>query len=157
MGQLTQSENNWQDRATAAAIAAARRLVCADDPIRTATPIGRLSDVEWGWVTAAVIFAWIAKRAEQATVEGLDTERTIRLTGYDPDPWDAGAVATILPQLADTAGVDWTTPLADWPREMMVTFLTNALALVRKATIARDFGGGAITRKAAELNDAVGL
>jgi hypothetical protein len=157
VGELTQEENERQDRATAAAIAAARRLVRADNPIRTATPIGRLSEVEWGWIVAAVIFAWIAKRAEQATVEGVDSERAIRMTDYDPDPWDVGAVATILPQLADTPGVDWTTPLADWPRDTMVVFLTTALALVRKATIARDFGGGTVTRGSAELNDTVGL
>jgi hypothetical protein len=107
---LTRKENEWQSRATAAAIAAARRVVGADNPIRTATPIGRLSEVEWGWIVAAVIFAWIAMRAEQATAEGLDTERAVRMTGYDPDPWDAGAVATILPQLADTPGVDWSAP-----------------------------------------------
>jgi hypothetical protein len=157
VGKLTQEENEWQDRATAAAIAAARRLVCGDDPIRTGTLIGRLSDVEWGWIVAAVVFAWIAARAEQATAEGLDIEQTIRVTGYDQHPWDAGAVAAILPQLADTPGVDWTMPLSDWPREMVVAFLTTALALVRKATIARDFGGGTIIRKKAGLNDSVGL
>jgi hypothetical protein len=122
--------------------------VCRDNPIRTTTPIGRLSNVEWGWIVADVIFAWIAARAEQATIEGADIERAIRVTGYDPDPWDVGAVATILPQLADTP-MDWTTPLADWPRDTMVAFLTTALALVRKATIARDFGGGTITRGSA--------
>ena len=157
MGELTQEENDWQDRATAAAIAAARRLACRDDPIRTTTPIGRLSDTEWGWVVAAVIFAWIAVRAEQATAEGVDTERAVRMTGYNPDPWDAGAVATILPELADTPGVDWSAPLAEWPRETMVAFLTTALALTRKATIARDFGGGTILRRSADLKDRVGL
>jgi hypothetical protein len=39
----------------------------------------------------------------------------------------------------------------------MVAFLTTALALVRKATIARDFGGGTIARRSAALNDAAGL
>ena len=156
MGELTQEENDWQDRATAAAIAAARRLVCSHAPIGMTTPIGRLSDTEWGWVVAAVIFAWIAVRAEQATAEGVDTERAVRMTGYDPDPWDVGAVATILPDLADTPGADWSAPLADWPRETMVAFLTTALALVRKATIARDFGSGTIMRRSADLNDAVG-
>jgi hypothetical protein len=157
MGEITDRENEWLDRATAAAIAAVRRVVRAGDPIRMATPIGRLSDVEWGWIVAAVIFAWIAKRAEQATAEGLDTDRVVRMTGYDPDPWDAGAIATILPQLANTPGIDWTKPLGEWPREMMVAFLTSALTLVRKATIARDFGGGTITRNDAGLNDPVGL
>jgi hypothetical protein len=157
VGDLTQRENDWQDRATGAAIAAARRLVRAENPIRTATPIGRLSEVEWGWIVTAIIFAWIATRAEQATADGLDSERAIRMTGYDPNPWDAGVVATILPQLADSPGIDWTKPTAEWPREEMVTFLTTALALVRKATIARDFGGGTISRKYVGLNDAVGL
>jgi hypothetical protein len=39
--------------------------------------------------------------ARQATSEEIDTERTIRLVALDPQPWDAGAVATILPELAD--------------------------------------------------------
>jgi hypothetical protein len=156
VGELTQEENDWQDRATAAAIAAARRLVCSHGPIGMATPIGRLSDTEWGWVVAAVIFAWIAARAEQATAEGVDTECAVCMTGYDPDPWDAGAVAAILPELADTPGADWSAPLADWPRETMVAFLTTALALMRKATIARDLGTRTIMRRSADLNDAVG-
>jgi hypothetical protein len=155
--ELTRRENEWHQRATAAAIAAARRVVRADNPIRATTPVGRLSDVEWGWIIAVVIFAWIATRAEQATAEGLDTERVIRMTGCDPDPWDAGAVAAILPQLADTPGVDWTAPLNGWPREAMVAFLSTALALVRKATIARDLGGEPITRRSAELNGPVEL
>jgi hypothetical protein len=150
MGEVTQRENEWQERATAAAITAARRLVRCDDPIRTSTPIGRLSDVEWGWIVAVVVFAWIAKRTEQGHAEGVDTESAIRMTGYDPEAWDAGAVATILPQLADTPRVNWTTPLADWPRDTMVAFLTAALALMREATIARHFGGGAILHRSAD-------
>jgi hypothetical protein len=155
VGEITQRENKWQDRATHAAIAAARRVVVGAIPINT--PVGRLSDVEWGWIVAAVIFAWIATRAEQATAEGLDTELAVRMTGYDPEPWSAGAVATILPQLADTPGVDWSTPLGEWSRDTIIGFLTTALALIRKATIARDVGGGTITRKANDFNDAVGL
>jgi hypothetical protein len=157
-------EDEWQRRATAAAIAAARKVVAgqAPPPIGTgklpgSTPISRLSDVEWGWIVAAVIFGWITARAEQATAEGLDTELTIRTTGFAPDPWDGGAVATILPELADTPGIDWAKPLAEWPRDDMVAFLTAALGLIRKATIARDIGGGTITRKRepTELNDPV--
>jgi hypothetical protein len=94
-------EDAWQRRATEAAIAAARGVVNVDGPIPPLTPIGRLGDIEWGWIVAAILFGWIRTRAEQATSEQLDTEQTIRLTGLDPDPWDAGAVATILSELAE--------------------------------------------------------
>jgi hypothetical protein len=66
------------------------------------TPVGRLSDTEWGWIVASVLFGWIQERAMQATSNGLDTEKTIQKTGLDPDPWDAGAIAAILPELSPT-------------------------------------------------------
>jgi hypothetical protein len=104
---LSALEDQWQRDATAAAIAGARGVVQMDGPIPPGTPIGRLSDTEWGWVVAAILFAWIGKRAEQAAAEQLDTERLIRMTALDPQPWDAGAVAAILPDLADAcSGVD---------------------------------------------------
>jgi hypothetical protein len=140
-------EEAWQRRATVAAIGAARQVVQIDGPIRPGTPIGRLGEVEWGWIVAAILFGWIATRAEQAATEQLDTELTIRMTGLNPDPWDAGAVAAILPELADTPGIDWSKPLADWPRETMVEFLTTALAFIRKALIARDLSEKGVTRK----------
>ena len=158
---ISQVEDQWQQKATVSAIAAARKLVLGDKAVLPMnTPIGRLSDNEWGWVVCAIIFAWIAIRAEQATAEGLSTEMAVRLTGLHPDPWDAGAVATILPELAE-AKIDWSKPLAEWPHEDMVEFLTRALGLIQKATIARDLGGGSITRKPAavearELNAAAG-
>jgi hypothetical protein len=133
------------------------RAVVSGGAVSHNTPVGRLSDVERGFIVAGVLFGWISTRAEQATDSGVGVEESIRAINLDPDPWDAGAVATILPQLADTPGVDWTAPLADWPRDTMVAFLTTALTLVRKATIARDFGGGTITRRSAELHDTVGL
>ena len=50
------------------------------------------------------------------------------MTGLEPDPWDAGAVAAILPELADACpDIDWSQPLAAWPRETMVEFLLAAL------------------------------
>ena len=114
MGELTQREDEWQQRATAAAIAAARRVVLGNEAaVNMNTPVGRLSDIEWGWIVAAAIFAWIATRAEQATAEGLDTERAIRVTGFARgEPWDAGAIAAILPELGDDASIDWSQPLA---------------------------------------------
>jgi hypothetical protein len=146
MGGLSQ-EDDWQRRASDAAVAAARNIALGDDTaINKHTPIGRLSDTEWGWVIGAAIFAWISTRAEQAAAEELDTEQAIRMTGLDRNPWDAGAIAAILPELAHCRGVDWSKPLNDWSRETMIEFLLEALRLVRRGMIARDLGDG-ITRK----------
>jgi hypothetical protein len=150
IGQISPSalEDAWQRRATAAAIEAARGVVQMDGPVPPGTPIGRLSDTEWGWVLAAMLFAWISKRAEQATVERLDVEQTIRLTTLDPQPWDAGAVAAILPELADAcSGLDWTKPLTAWPKDDIIEFLLKAMPLIRKAMIARDLSEKGISRK----------
>ena len=82
----------WQRRATAAAIAAVRKVIDGD-VIPKATSIGRLTDVELGWLVSTALFAWISVRAEQATSEGWDIEETLHTTGADPEAWDAGAVA----------------------------------------------------------------
>jgi hypothetical protein len=150
VGQVSLSaiEDQWQRDATAAAIAAARGVVQMDGPIPPGTPIGRLSDTEWGWILAAMLFAWIGKRAQQAASEQLDTEQLIRMTALDPQPWDAGAVAAILPELADAcAALDWSKPLAGWSRENITEFLLKAMPLIRKAMIARDLSEKGISRK----------
>jgi hypothetical protein len=152
-------EDEWQRQATAAAIESARKLIGVDGKIKPGTRVGRLSDYELGWIICAGICAWISKRAEQATAEGFDlsvVEGAIRDTGTTPQPWDAGAVATILPDLADVPGIEWSLPLNEWPREMMVLFLCAALDLIRQAIAARD-AGGTITQPQPELNDAIGL
>jgi len=146
MGEMSECEDEWQRRATAAAVAAARRVVKGDAAIPANTPVGRLSDAQWGWLVAAAIFAWIAVRAEQATAEGLDVEQMIR-DGCS-DAWDAGAIATILPKLAETPDTDWSSPLAEWPRETMVHFVAAALRLTHEAMTARDRGPG-VTRNSA--------
>lgn len=135
----------WQRRATAAAIVAVRELVTGG-VIPPATPIARLSDSEWGWFTAANLFAWIKCRSEQATAEGWNTELALRLTALDPQPWDAGAVESILPQLGESQGIDWSKPITSWPKDQMVKFLLQAMKLITKAMIARDVGGGITTR-----------
>jgi hypothetical protein len=132
------SEDEWQRRATQAAIDAARKLATGGT-MPPATPVGRLSDSEWGWLFAAMLFAWLRTRSEQAVAEGRDIETVIRSNGLDPDPWDAGAVTSILPELA-TVPIDWAKPLIAWPRETMIQFLTAALTLIRRATAARDLG-----------------
>jgi hypothetical protein len=150
IGQVSLSaiEDQWQRDATSAAVAAARGVVHVGGPIPPGTPIGRLSDIEWGWIVAGVLFAWIAKRAEQASAEQLDTEQTIRMTALDPQPWDAGAVAAILPDLADTcADLDWSKPIAEWSRENITEFLLTAMPLIRKAMVARDLSEKGVTQK----------
>ena len=67
-------------------------------------------------------------RSEQAVAEQIDSELTIRAVGYDPNPWDVGAIAAILPDLCETPGIDWTKQLASWSREEMLSFLTAAFA-----------------------------
>jgi len=145
---LSVLEDQWQRDTTAAAIAGGRGVIRMGGPILPGTPIGRLSDTEWGWIIAAVLFAWISMRAQQATSEEIDTERTIRMVAIDPQPWDAGAVMTILPDLADECSdIDWSKPLTEWSRETVVEFLLRAMRLIRKAMIARDQSDKGITRK----------
>ena len=74
-------------------------------------------------------------------------EETLRLTALDPQPWDAGAVENILPDLAELPDIDWEKPIKFWPKKMMVRFLLEALQLINKAMIARDIGGGITTKR----------
>ena len=141
----------WQKRATAAAIAAVRQVVDGD-AIRKATPIGRLTDVELGWLVAAALFAWIRTRAEQATAEGWETEQTLRVTALDPQPWDAGAVAHILPQLGQLEDIDWERPIGGWSKDTVIRFLLAAMKLITAAMIARDVSGGGIATNRKSLD-----
>jgi hypothetical protein len=138
-------EDAWLRRATAVAIEQARAVVTggAVPAMRT---VGRLSDVEWGWVVSAVLFGWITTRAEQAINNGVGCENYIRTTGLDPEPWDVGAVASILPELVD-CGINWNKPLAELSREEILGFLNAAFTLIRKAMAARDQGQGIVTRR----------
>ena len=43
------------------------------------TPVGRLTDLQWGWLVTAAIFGWIQTRCQQAIEEGLDQEQAVRL------------------------------------------------------------------------------
>jgi hypothetical protein len=138
-------EDAWQRQATAAAIIKARAVVNGG-AVPPMTPVARLSDTEWGWFVAAVLFGWINERATQATSNGLSTEKLIRSTGINPDPWNAGAIAAILPELAKQE-IDWNRPLAEFSREEMIQFLGDAYTLISKAMQARDLGENLITRK----------
>jgi hypothetical protein len=140
-------EDAWQRRATAVAIEKARALV-AGGALKSLTPIGRLTDHEWGWVVANVLFGWIHVRAEQATNNGVGSDKWIRDTGLDPDPWLAGAVAAVLPELADVCKeIDWSLSLSELTREEMTSFLVDAFALISKAVAARDKGEKIVTKR----------
>ena len=164
IGQVSQSalEDVRQWQATAAAVAAARGVI-RDGVIPPNTPIGRLSDIEWGWITAGILFGWIQTRAQQAAAQELDTERTIRMSALDPDPWDVGAAMAILPELATACSdIDWSKPLTTWSRETMAEFLITAMRLIRKAMVARDISDKGVTQQssasemAREANAAAG-
>jgi hypothetical protein len=157
MGETSKKEDEWQQKATAAAIAGARKIALGFGPLMN-TPVGRLSDLQWGWIIAPAISEWIAIRVEQAIEEGLDQEQAVRLIELSPSPCDVAVVRSILPTLADTAAINWTQPLADWSKGTMTSFLLEAWELIRKAEIARDHGPGGILRKpepAGELVDDV--
>jgi hypothetical protein len=144
----------WQRQATAAAIESARKMI-GDGVVSPDTPVGHLSDEQFGWLLCAGIASWIATRAAQAVDEGnAAIEAAIRDTGTEPPPWDAGAVETILPELGAMAGVDWTVPIFDWPKNTMLLFLCAAYRLMSKAITARDQGGD-LTAPQTPLNDAV--
>ena len=154
-------DDAWQREATRAAIEGCCKII-KEGVIPAGTPIGRLGDTERGWLVTAVLFGWISTRAQQAVAEQIDVEQAVRMTGLDPDPWDAGTVALILPDLAETSGIDWNLPLAQWSRKTIISFLLAATRLIRKAKIARDLSNAGITRKsnpdviAREANAAAG-
>jgi hypothetical protein len=148
MGEITKKEDEWQRRATAAAIAAARKIAGGSGSLMN-TPVGRLSDLQLGWIITAGIFGWVQTRVEQAIAEGLDHEQAVRMTGLTPSPCDVAVIHSILPALADQAAIDWSLPLSVWSKEMMSDFLLSAWQLINKAEIARDHGPGGILRRSA--------
>jgi hypothetical protein len=151
VNETTKKENEWLDKATAAAIAGARKIALNSTGLPPMTPVGRLTDSQWGWIVTGAIFGWIQTRVEQAIAEGLDQEQAVRLTGLSPSPCDVAVVRSILPTLADQAAIDWAQPLEAWSKDVMVNFLLLAWRLIDAAEIARDQGPGKILRKSDAL------
>ena len=154
MDKLSRHEDDWQAKATASAIAGARKIAETFGPL-TNTPLGRLSDTEWGWLVAAIVFGWISARGEQAIAEGREIEAMIRSTGLQPNPCDWAVVSSILPELADKATIDWSQPLSAWSKNIMTNFLMLAWCLIREAEAARD-RGKILTNTKPELNEEIG-
>ena len=143
---LTVIEDVWQREATRVAIEQARAVV-AGGAVPALTPIGRLSDTEWGWIVAAVLFGWISTRARQATDNGIGPDKYLYGNeAFNPDPWDIGAIEAILPELGNCAA-DWSKSLSQFSREEMIAFLGDAYNLIGKAMLARDVGEQLATRK----------
>jgi hypothetical protein len=138
-------EDAWLRQATTEAIRAARNVV-SGGAVPPMTPVGRLSDTEWGWIVASILFGWLRERATQATANGLNVEKQLQQTGIIPDPWLLGCIACALPELAETQ-VDWNAPLGELSRDELLAFLGDAYALIQKAVHARDLGEHQITRQ----------
>lgn len=133
------SEDEWQRRSTASAIASARDIV-SKDGINSRVPVGSLGDLEWGWIVAAAIFGWIKVRAEQAVHEGTSYDLPIRSMAGEPPPWEHGAIETILPALGGMNGVDWSKPVGEWSKEQIVSFAWQIYKLTDAALVRRDDG-----------------
>ena len=73
MDEITKKENDWQDRATDAAIAGARKIALGSSPLMN-TPVGRLSD-QWGWIVTAAIFGWVELASRRRLRRGLIRSR----------------------------------------------------------------------------------
>ncbi len=149
---MSREDDEWQRRATASAIEAARNVV--GNGLNGRAMVSSLSDIEWGWIAAAAIFAWIKTRAEQAVAAGRGYDEIVRSMPGNPGPWDAGAVASILPALGGLEGVDWGKPVGDWSKDQIIGFAWQIYKLVDQAVLHRDDGAtqgpGIITQQRAE-------
>lgn len=136
-----QVEADWDLRATRSAVAAARDVCKDKSGINSKAAIGSLSDIEWGWIAAASVFGWIKTKAQQAVEEGCGYDAAIRAMAHrDPAPWESGAVETILPQLGNLEGVDWSTPVGEWSKDQIISFAWQIYRLTNGALAARDEG-----------------
>jgi hypothetical protein len=144
MAEISKREDEWQRRATSAAIAEARKVVASNGPFMN-TPVGRLSDLQWGWIIAGAIFSWITVRFEQAIAEGRNPEETVRL--IEPSPEETAMVRSILPMLADQAKIDWSKPLAAWSKDEMTSLVLLAWQLIHGSENVLDQAPHKILRK----------
>ena len=140
----TMTEGHWQRKAIGRATAAMQKIGAAGTVMPKGTPVDRLGETEWGWLFSAGLFAWLSVRSEQATAEGKNVEALIQ----QHPAWDFGCISTVLPQVADIQGVDWSKPLGDWSKDLIVLFLGRACDLITAARAARDRGNGVTRRQA---------
>lgn len=140
---------DWQARATSAAIQACKE-VTGPGVINPRATISSLSDVEWGWIASAAIFAWIATKSKHAVADGTDFEASVRaMHNQEPAPWDAGAIETILPTLGQMT-LPWSNAIGSWPKGQMIKFCHRIHQLADEALKSRD--KGSIDRLTARLS-----
>jgi hypothetical protein len=136
---ISADRDRWTRQAFDACLTAAKDLVGVEGPIRPGVTVGHLVASEWGWLVSTVVSTWVRTRSEQASVEGWDYERAAHTIGLAPDPWVEGAVAAILPKLAEACpDLDWSQPVGEWPKSDVVAFLIAAFGLIQHAIAARD-------------------
>jgi hypothetical protein len=154
MGEISKREDEWQRKATSAAIAEARKIVLGNGRLMN-TPVGRLSDVHWGWIIAGALFGWITTRCQQAIIEGLDQEEAVRSLEGAASSSEVAAVRAILPALAEQADINWSQPVSAWSNETMAGFVLLVWQLLEQAELARDRRAGGILRKS-DFNEKTG-
>jgi hypothetical protein len=145
---LRDFDAEWDAKATQSAIDAARE---ATETINPRAAISSLSNVEWCWIAMGAVFAWIKTKSEHATAEGLRYDSAIVTfkPDYFPQPWDVGAVASILPALGNLKGIDWSKPIGEWSQNEIQRFAWNCYQMTNAALQARDVGSdGRISRPA---------
>jgi hypothetical protein len=144
---------DWQIRTMQACIKSARDVV-SPDSVNPRAAIGGLSDIEWGWLVSAIVFAWISTKAAQAVTEGMATETAIHTQhNQDPPAWIAGAIETILPTLAQMT-FPWDVAIGSWPKGAVVKFCHRIWQLSEEAIALRDKGSvDTIERKLSGLSD----
>jgi hypothetical protein len=136
----SQIEADWMAKATQSAIDAVRQDVI-DKGLNGRSMISSLSDLEWGWICCAAIFAWIKTKSQQAVAEGIGYDVPMRsMLGYAPEPWEYGAIETILPQLGEINGVDWNKPVGEWSKDQIISFASQIHKLTDRAFAMRDKG-----------------
>jgi len=61
-------------------------------------------------------------------LRGIDPE--LGFADCEPSPRNAALVESILPRLADEAGIDWAKSVGEWSQEEMIGFLMTALRII---------------------------
>jgi hypothetical protein len=133
------------EAASKAAVLATRAVVANDELMAKA--LKDLDENVWNWMATSAVFAWVQARIAQAIDYGCDEETFVRQTGLCPDPANAAVIKAILPELGETAELDWTKPLMEWPEEVMIAFLARAWFLLEAKKVLRDYGPGRIANK----------